>query len=599
MVIEKKKLLTRTLKNIWEYTIGSILSYFPLFVSIVILLHPYYFNPDKLITYLTGLCNLFYLGDDFETQVMRNDLYFVIFVAWISVIVVRMIAQWSCKLALSIRIVIYSLLIITFITRRFLLWTFDMDITTEMLSLLLETNKTESSGFVSSFILCWHGAKYIIKAAIIAFIIVVGEFLWARYIQNKVKRSVKVIATIIVIILMPFAGLSAYTYNSTQGITGQNTIGAINTAMHGLKQSKKRVDVFYMTIEKISNQKNIAFCSDDSIDVVFILGESFMKSHASIYGYYLPTTPCMQEEQKKGNVVLFTDLISPFQGTTPSMKNLFCLNNLSKGEEWSEYAFWPQLYTRAGYETLVFDNQRGADRRYNGSFYEMYSRQVVNQCYTQVINKLHMFDADMIQTVKNRVEKANTHIFAFLHLMGQHFPFYNKCPEGEKVFTEKDIKRKESWLTPEKKKYISDYDNSIRHTDKTLKGIIDIFRNRKAVVVFISDHGEECYDYRDKANRPPMDASMKGEYAHCLHDSPCIVWMSDKYKSAYPDIVKKVIEAKDRPYEHDLIGNMLLTLGRIKTPYYRASDDILSSSYIQSKRFLYETEPHINYDEIK
>ena len=38
---------------------------------------------------------------------------------------------------------------------------------------------------------------------------------------------------------------------------------------------------------------------DDSLNIIFVVGESYIKSHAGIYGYPLPTTPNMVNEQKE------------------------------------------------------------------------------------------------------------------------------------------------------------------------------------------------------------------------------------------------------------------------------------------------------------
>ena len=79
---------------------------------------------------------------------------------------------------------------------------------------------------------------------------------------------------------------------------------------------------------------------EDSINVIYILGESFIKSHASLYGYRLKTTPFMDTEQEKGNLVAFNDVVAPFNSTTQVQNE----NRLIQmGEVWYEAPYFPIL----------------------------------------------------------------------------------------------------------------------------------------------------------------------------------------------------------------------------------------------------------------
>ena len=591
----------RIVQIVWRFSIGAVINYLPLFVASVILLSPVCFSANDSSTYFTGLSNLLYLGDDYVVRLTRNDLFFVLFVAFAAVMVANLLKRYTkASLSLSVRIFCYVLLILTFMVRRFLLWTFDMDITTETLSMFVETNGTESMGFAKTFLFTWQGAKYFVKMLLIAFAIGGAEWLWTTKKCKSIlnKRLTKGLMTFVAVLLAPVAVISAIDYPETKGVTGQNTVSCIAAAMKGMKESAEDAGKFYVMTERVARMSDVAECGDDSIDVVLVLGESLIRHHASIYGYGIPTTPCMQRENASGNLVVFSDVMSPFPSTTPSMKNMFCLNNYAKNERWYDSVFWPLLFRKAGYGTYVFDNQRGADKHYNGSFYEMYNVKVARPSFSHVADEAHYFDMEMLSSIRSVAAASEKKTFLFFHLLGQHFPFDNKCPDDEKVFTSRDIKRSELWLTEKMKSYIANHDNAVRHTDKTLGALFELYRYRKAVIVFFSDHGEEVYDYRGRSDRPPMNAGMKRQFALCQHAIPFVVWMSDRYKSAYPEAAMQVLKAKDRPYSHDLIGQMMLHLARIKSPYYRGADDVLSSDYQQSKRVIHVGEMTLDYDSL-
>ena len=59
--------------------------------------------------------------------------------------------------------------------------------------------------------------------------------------------------------------------------------------------------------------------------------------------------------------------------------------------------------------------------------------------------------------------------------------------------------------------------------------IIDLFRNKNAVMVYLSDHGEEIYDYRDSKGRKAADKANLKEWLNGLLEIPFLVWCSDIY----------------------------------------------------------------------
>ena len=49
----------------------------------------------------------------------------------------------------------------------------------------------------------------------------------------------------------------------------------------------------------------------DSLHVILVIGESYIESHAQIYGYYLPTTPYMMQEKESGRLITFNNVVTP------------------------------------------------------------------------------------------------------------------------------------------------------------------------------------------------------------------------------------------------------------------------------------------------
>lgn len=98
--------------------------------------------------------------------------------------------------------------------------------------------------------------------------------------------------------------------------------------------------------------------SKDALTIVLVIGESYIKSHAGIYGYKLPTTPHLSRELVAGRLNVFSDAISPFNNTNMTMRTLLSLNSVAHDEAWQDMPLFPALFKKAGFRVDMWDNQR-------------------------------------------------------------------------------------------------------------------------------------------------------------------------------------------------------------------------------------------------
>lgn len=533
-----------------------------------------------------------------------SDLYFALLVALASTYLCYAISLWSKKAAFGFRCVLYLLLVTTFVARKFLLVEFGLQLTPSTFSLLQETNGHEVSGFLDTYILSNIGLKYLLFVIGLYLIVLLSDILYGRkLIAAKVSERLKptVGGVIGLIIVMSIPAIRGGYEQLLQLPGGQSTFSAIQCTLLKLSKTSEESHSYWNKIQVIAKETGVASCSEDSINVVFVLGESFIKAHSSLYGYPLPTMPNMESEKEKGNLFVFEDLVTPYNGTSNAMKNLFCLNDMSKGEKWYECIYWPQLFKKAGFHLYLWDNQKNFDKRHGNTFYEMYAHKVANACYDRMNETAYDYDEAIVEDFKK-----NGHVnyggknYVWFHLMGQHFAFADKSPNDKKVFQAKDIKRTDSYLTDDMKQVMADYDNAVHYNDEVLKSIIDLFRNTNSVLVFISDHGEEAYDYRAKASRPAMETGLESEFAHCQYDVPMLVWCSDIYKEKHKDVVNELANSGTHSSMSDKIGYSLIRLAQIKTKYYDPQRDMTSIKFQKTRRTIYLMggEKSLDYDVI-
>lgn len=96
---------------------------------------------------------------------------------------------------------------------------------------------------------------------------------------------------------------------------------------------------------------------NDSSNIVLVIGESYIKAHNPLYGYYLNTAPNITKEYKTGNLFAFNHINTPYNTTSPTLRNFFSCNSLGLGEDWGDNVFMPIIFRRSGYDVYFWDNQ--------------------------------------------------------------------------------------------------------------------------------------------------------------------------------------------------------------------------------------------------
>ena len=148
----------------------------------------------------------------------------------------------------------------------------------------------------------------------------------------------------------------------------------------------------------------------------------------------------------------------------------------------------------------------------------------------------------------------------------------------------------------EMREIIAHYDNATRYNDDVIRQLVSMYQDQNTVMVYLSDHGEEVYDYRDNYGRD--DWSMGNEPQQVLRYQymvPMVVWCSDKYLTLHPEMAELLKQSADKPFMLDNTCHLLFRLANLLTPYYNNRRDILSPDYKCPKRIIND---QFDYDEV-
>lgn len=341
--------------------------------------------------------------------------------------------------------------------------------------------------------------------------------------------------------------------------------------------------------------------SGDSVTVVMVLGESYNRHHASLYGYPLPTTPVMQHEQAQGRLWAFTNAVTPHNTTSIVEKNVLSVNSLADGEPWFSRPMFTTVFRQAGYDVFLWDMQRdySKQRLFTITVNQLVYDPVISRLsYTAINPSTPRYDLDLIEDFAHNVHFTRPHNLVVFHLMGQHASAGNRYPAGSpwsRTFTARDYGwRHEPWLTPAKRRDIAHYDNATRYNDAVMGRIFSLLRSRNAVVVYFADHGEEvwdCGDFKGRRNMPVPDSLMLVNQ----NLVPLVVWCSPTFARLHPGVVKRLQGSTARPVMVTDVAHLLFTLGGVRTAFYKPARDFISPQWRPAPRPVYD---RVDYDRV-
>lgn len=489
--------------------------------------------------------------------------------------------------------------------------TFRMDFSPMLLTLLAETNARESAEFVSTFLLSTTTLRVMAEWACIVAVAMGAEWLYPNLRKNIGRRVQMVIGGVALLIIAcgctdSKVYVSLFRTQSTKELSlwdldyadlTSDSLSRIIMSARGiyLKGEEMREAVNHTLQIKCDAQLEMPA---DSLCVVFVIGESYIKYHSSLYGYPLPTAPRMKEEQQRGNLVAFTNVCAPYNNTTSVIRNLLSCNSLSHGESWNEKPYFPAVMRQAGYSVLFWDNQR--DMCTNAAFAFALNAYLyhpeIRKYYSQTNKDCYDYDGPLIDDFFSNANLASKHSFVILHLVGQHVLAGERFPHTREfeTFHTKDVPNQASYLNQEKRQFIADYDNATRYNDYLMGRLFDYFRQKNAVIIYLSDHGEEIYDYQDQMGR--VKGELTPQRVKYQYDVPFIVWTSDRYRNTHSTLISDLEHAKDRPLMTDNAYQLILRLAGVRSSYYHPERDISSPAYRPSKRIIEDT---ADYDHIR
>ncbi len=532
------------------------------------------------------------------------------FVYLISVILV-LIKRYNFRLIAYIKILFYIILYLLDAINIFLIFNFKTMFSPMILQLVNETDPNESVDFFNTYIFSSSSLICYLILFLVATIILFVEKRFVR-INFIMKTKLGILTIFLISIYMLFRSIiPLYIFiqlfkcsNPSEIESWYNDKGSLNTDTNTL--TNLLYSILFMNVAKndmdeaIKNTVNYKeICQitrKRNLNVVIVIGESFSKYHSSLYGYKLNTNPGLMDERTKNKLFTFSDVVSPYNVTSSSLKNIFSVNSLGDHEQWSSKPIFPAIFKRAGYKVYFWDNQKSFGKTdvfdYSLNSF-LYNKNIVNSSYSFTNKEKYQYDMDLVKDFIDNSKISNNNLVIF-HLYGQHIDAKKRFPSNHiyDFFSIKDIKKR--MLSNKDKQIIADYDNATLYNDFVVCNIINFFRDKNTILLYFSDHGEEVYDYRNIIGRT-HEKNKTRESVKYQYEIPFMIWCSDIFINRYPNIIRNIKMSLKKPFMTDNICQIMFGICGIKTKFYIEKRDLLSIKYQYPKRIIQD---HLDFDSI-
>jgi len=286
----------------------------------------------------------------------------------------------------------------------------------------------------------------------------------------------------------------------------------------------------------------------DSLDIVFVLGEAVRADHLQLNGYGRETTPLLAA---RPNVVSLPHIYSEYTYTTTSVPVIVSPADSLHPERSGTHSSFIRPMQACGFRSAWLSNQD------NGRTYVSFIHEADTVIFPNASKSVFVFepwyDGQLLAPLDSLMARQAARNLYVLHTIGSHWYYNLHVPEAAQVFAPSTTNRVITGNTDEQIR--NSYDNTVRYMDIVLDSLIQRLENRCALLIYLSDHGEALGE--------------NGNYLHAaeteaLHRPACVVWYSDAYAAVFPDKIEALAANKDKRYRTDFLYYSILSAAGIE-----------------------------------
>jgi glucan phosphoethanolaminetransferase (alkaline phosphatase superfamily) len=421
-------------------------------------------------------------------------------------------------------------------------WQFDVSINSALIESIFYTNVMEASGFLS-------------MPLVITLLFSLGLSFFFVYLRFKVKWTKKQAYIAVILFVVSYSIFWFVNQKRYNTMLQRNPFSYYLATKEYLKERKEILKERLMMGEG-------AFSEQDSLVIVFVIGEALRADHVQMNGYHRETMPNMERR----GVVFLPHLFSPYTHTAQSLPYILTRAKADSIDPAATESSFIDAFNSSSFHTAWIGNQNPT-KTY---------RFFVSECDTVYINKpqfsdysnVKKLDSDLLEPFARLAEKDNPKQLINLHLMGNHWWYNSNYPDSFAVFT--PIMESKIISEANRERMINSYDNATLFTDFLLDIIIESIEGKNSMLIFLSDHGQSFGE--------------EGKWLHtnntAAEQNPAgFIWLSQSYRKKFPEKFEKLLLNQLKPINTSFLFHTILDGATIHSPFYDPKQSLFSPDF--------------------
>lgn len=348
--------------------------------------------------------------------------------------------------------------------------------------------------------------------------------------SDKIKRITRAIGLYVCVAGLVVVGICKFTYGDyriNEKLYPYNVMFNMGIAV------ERTVDSSHYRNTSADYTYNAYTTRHDSIREIYVamIGETSRADNWELFGYPRPTNPRLSAYVGHG-LVAFPNVLSESNTTHKSVPLMMSpLTAETYNDRINTTRSVILAFKEAGFATTYLTMQG-----HNGSYIDFFGEEADRVDFLREPDPGQEFtgkyDYDLIAALDSVIARGPAKQFIVLHMYGSHFNYHDRYPAEEAYFRpEKVTDAKAS----NRAQLINAYDNTIRHTDKTIAAVIERLDSIDCLggMIYASDHGEDIFD---DARKRFLHSSPTPTFTQ-LH-VPMLIYVNERLDKAYPSLLE-------------------------------------------------------------
>ena len=500
---------------------------------------------------------------------------------------ITVLAYWLRRIRLSWLVWIFCILLLG--GEVFSMVCYQSPYSMTVLQLLLETNEREATEFLRG-----HGVagQLALATAITSGTILISCFVNLSYSHSTRKTPFISHLSFFILILSASCQMYSY-YRLYQAYTADVTTTIAENKYMPLRNSPFIRFFYGHSLNVVSTSElgklvqtvrktKVESYSHRSPIIILLIGESYNKYHSPLYNTEArQTTPNLCRLRDQGNLIVYDNAISPYNVTSKTFRHMFSTYYPGCGREWVDCTLFPAVFRQVGYHVWFITNQFAGEEN-NKDHHDHAGGTIFNQRELRQLQFSYMnteatrFDMDLLSQLPPADTLAAQPSLLIFHMIGQHEDYRERYPAEYNHFTADSIRNP---YTDEKgRQIVAEYDNATLYNDAVVSNLLNKYSSQDVVAIYLSDHGEEIYDWRNSCYRTNSN-QMTPEIARYQYEIPLLFYVSDTFNANHPELLSEIQAAQHKPFISTMLPFVLFHLAGISHADYKPSMDILSPEF--------------------